>query len=147
MPSMEAGKFGPMQLGAYVQSYVLMLLPNMMLIGACMFAAGALTRQAFASYVGGVALFVLGLIAGKLTDGVANLTLSSLADPFGASAVRMVARFWTPAERNAQLIGWPAIVVWTRVLWLAVAVGVLALVVARFRFVHPMRVARRRWWR
>jgi hypothetical protein len=136
-----------MQLGAYVQAYVLMLLPNMMLIGACMFAAAALTRQALATYVGGVALFVLGLIAGKLTDGVANLTLSALADPFGAAAVRMVTRFWTPAERNAQLIGWPSIVVWNRVLWLAVAVGVLTLVVVRFRFVHPMRVARRRWWR
>jgi ABC-type transport system involved in multi-copper enzyme maturation permease subunit len=144
MPYMEAGKFGPMQLGAYVQAYVLVLLPNMMLIGACMFAAAALTRQALATYVGGVALFVLGLIAGKLTDGVANLTLSALADPFGAAAVRLVTRFWTPAERNAQLIGWPSIVIWNRALWLAVAAGVLALVVARFRFAHPVRVPRRR---
>jgi ABC-2 type transport system permease protein len=147
MPYMAEGKFGTVQLAAYIQAYVLMLLPNMMLIGASMFAAAALTRQVLATYVGGIALFVLGLVAGKLTDGVANLTLSALADPFGAAAVRMVTRFWTPAERNAQLVGWPSIVIWNRVLWLAVAAGVLALVVARFRFSHPTRVARRRWWR
>ena len=108
MPYMAAGKFGPVQLAAYVQAYVLVLLPNLVLIGACMFAAAALTRQALATYVGGVALFVLGTLAGDLTDGLANRTLSALARPVRRRArSREATRFWTPAERNARLIGWP----------------------------------------
>ncbi|HZF68011.1 MAG TPA: M1 family aminopeptidase, partial [Gemmatirosa sp.] len=147
MPYMPQGKFGPVQLAAYVQAYVLMLLPNLVLIGACMFAAAALSRRALATYVGGIALYVLGTLAGDLTDGLSNLTLSALADPFGGAAIRAVTRFWTPAERNSRLIGWPELMLWNRALWLAVAAGVLALLVARFRFAHPAGTARRRWSR
>ncbi|GLC24972.1 ABC transporter permease/M1 family aminopeptidase [Roseisolibacter agri] len=145
MPYMAAGKFGPVQLAAYGQAYALVLLPNLVLIGACMFAAAALARQALATYVGGIALFVLGIVAGDLTDGLSNTTVAALADPFGAAAVRVVTRFWTPAELNARLLGWPAILLWNRALWLAVALGVLATLVARFRFAHPGAGARR-WW-
>ena len=147
MPYMEEGKFGPVQLAAYVQMYVLMLLPNMVLIGACMFTAAALSRRAMATYVGGLVLYVLAIIAGDLTDGFSNRTLSALADPFGSAAITEVTRFWTPIERNARLLGWPEIVLWNRALWLIVAAGVLAMLVARFRFVQPKSVARRRWWR
>ncbi len=147
MPYMEAGKFGPVQPAAYVQAYALVLLPNLVLVGACMFAAAALARHAMATYLGGIALFVLGIVAGDLTDGLSNTTLAGLADPFGAAAVRAVTRFWTPAEGNARLIGWPTILLWNRALWLVVACGVLAALVARFRFAHPASAAAaRRWW-
>ena len=147
MPYMEQGQFGPVQLSAYVQAYALMLFPNLLLIGACMFTAAALTRRALATYVGGLVLYVLATLAGDLTDGFSNRTLSALADPFGGAAITEVTRFWTPAERNALLIGWPELMLWNRAIWLAVACGVLALLVARFRFVQPKNVAPRRWWR
>ncbi len=146
MPYMDAGMFGPVQLTAYVQMYLLVLLPNLLLGGACMFAAAMLTRRALATYVGGIVLFVLGIIAADVTDGFANRTLSAMVDPFGTAAIRTVTRYWTPVERNARLIGWPGIVLWNRALWLAVASGLLAFVAARFRFVHPVRVAPSRWW-
>ena len=152
MPYMARGKFGPVQPAAYVQAYALMLLPNLVLIGACMFAAAALARHALATYLGGVALLVLATVAGDLTDGLSNTTLAALADPFGGAAIRAVTRFWTPAERDARLLGWPELVLWNRALWLAVAAAALALLVARFRFAQPSArrapaVAWRRWWR
>ena len=147
MPYMEAGKFGPVQLAAYAQTYLLVLLPNLVVIGAFMFAAAALTRQALATYVGGVALFILGTLAGELTDGLTNQTLSALVDPFGARAVALTAQYWTPVESNGRLIGWPNVLLWNRALWLGVAVGLFALLVVRFRFAHPSGALRRRWWR
>ncbi|HYW31968.1 MAG TPA: hypothetical protein VE869_10720, partial [Gemmatimonas sp.] len=147
MPYAPEGKFGPVQLAAYVQVYVLMLLPNLLLIGVCMFAAAALTRRSLATYVGGLALYVLATLAGDLTDGFSNRTLSALADPFGGAAITEVTRFWTPVERNARLVGWPDIMLWNRALWLVVACSGLALLVARFRFVQPKGAARVLWWR
>src|SRR3954471_19586874 len=131
MPYMSAGKFGPVQPLAYVQSYLLVLLPNLIVIGAFMFAAAALTRQALATYLGGIALFALSLVAGALTNGLANRVLSALVDPFGGRALALRTQYWTPAEINAQLIGWPDVLLWNRALWLAVAMGVFALLVAR----------------
>lgn len=146
MPYMPDGKFGAVQPAAYVQAYVLMLLPNLMLVGACMFTAAALTRRALATYAGGIALFVLGLIVRDMANGLANTTLAALADPFGASAIESVTRFWTPDERNAQLIGWPTIVLLNRALWVTLACGIIAVLVTRFHFAQPANVARRRWW-
>ncbi len=121
MPYMPDGKFGAVQPAAYVQAYVLMLLPNLALAGACMFTAAALTRRALATYAAGIALFVIGTIVKDLANGLTNTTLAALADPFGASAIETVTRFWTPDERNVQLIGWPSIVLFNRAIWLAVA--------------------------
>jgi len=147
MPYMEAGKFGPVQPLAYVQTYLLVLLPNLVVIGAFMFTAAALTRQALATYLGGVALFVLSLIAGALTDGFTNRVLSALVDPFGGRALALTTQYWTPAEISAQLIGSPNVLLWNRVLWLGAAVGLFVLLVARFRFAHQGGAGRRRWWR
>ena len=58
MPYMSEGKFGPVLPAAYVQAYLLLLVPNVVLIGACMFAAAALTRRVMATYLGGLLLFI-----------------------------------------------------------------------------------------
>ena len=147
MPYMSEGKFGPVQLAAYVQAYVLVLLPNVVIIGAFMFAAAALTRQALATYLGGVALFVLGAVSADFTQGLGSRTLEVLLDPFGGQAISATTALWTPAEQNSRLIGWPTVVLLNRALWIAVAAAALALTVSRFRFSHPAGVALRRWWR
>jgi ABC-2 type transport system permease protein len=146
MPYMPDGKFGPVNPAAYVQTYVLILLPNVVIIGAFMFAAAALTRQALATYLGGIALFVLGAVAADLTEGLGNSTLQALLDPFGGGAISLTTQFWTPAEQNSRLIGWPAVMLLNRGLWLGVAGLTFALLVARFRFAHPGSGARA-WWR
>jgi ABC-2 type transport system permease protein len=48
MPYMPAGKFGPVQPAAYVQAYLLVLLPNLVVVGVCMFAAGRAPRTSAA---------------------------------------------------------------------------------------------------
>lgn len=147
MPYMSEGKFGPVKLDAYIQAYVQILLPNVIIIGAFMFAAAARTRQALATYLGGIALFVLGTVAGDVTSGVGSPTLQALLDPFGGGAISLTTQFWTPVEQNSQLIGWPTIMLLTRALWIGIAALTFALLVARFRFAHPGGVALSRWWR
>jgi ABC-2 type transport system permease protein len=146
MPYMSAGKFGPVLPAAYVQTYFLLLLPNLVVIGAFMFAAATLTRQSLATYLGGIALFLLGTVAGRLSNAASNRTLTALVDPFGGSAVALTTRYWTPSELNARLIGWPSVLLWNRLLWLGIAAAVFAVLVARFRFAHPGGVGHRRWW-
>ena len=147
MPYMPAGKFGPVQIDAYIQAYVLMLLPNVIIIGAFMFAAAALTRQALATYLGGLTLFLLGALAGELTNTLGNATLEALLGPFGGGAISLTTKLWTPVEQNSRLIGWPTIMLLNRALWIGVAALAFALLVARFRFGQPGGAAVRRWWR
>ena len=147
MPYMPAEKVGPVYLAAYVQTYAMLLLPNVIVIGVFMFAAAALTRQALATYLGGLALFVLGTVAADFAGALGGGTLETLLDPFGGGAITKATEFWTPVEQNARLIGWPAVMLVNRALWIGVAALAFALLVARFRFAHPAGVARRPWWR
>jgi len=147
MPYMAEGKFGPVLPAAYIQAYLLLLLPNLIVVGTFMFAAAALLRHSLATYAGGIVLFLIGSIAGSLTSGLDRATLSALADPFGGRAVELATQFWTQAEGNVRLIGWPGVLLWNRVLWISLAAAAFALLVARFRFAHPAGAAGRRWWR
>ena len=148
MPWMSAGKFGPVHVAAYVQTYLLILLPNVIIIGAFMFAAAALTRQTLATYLGGILLFVLGIVSGQFTEALGSKTLETLVDPFGGQAIAAATALWTPVEQNSRLIGWPLTMLLNRVLWIAIAAAVFALLASRFRFNHPRRVPRlRAWWR
>jgi ABC-type transport system involved in multi-copper enzyme maturation permease subunit len=147
MPYMSAGKFGPVHIEAYVQAYVLVLLPNVLIIGAFMFAMAVLTRQSLATYLGGLALFVLGAIAADVTNGAGGSVVQSLLSPLGNSAITEVTGFWTPVEQNARLIGWPALVFLNRALWVGIAAAAYVVLVAKFRFAHQGSVRRRRWWR
>src|SRR5688500_6818614 len=43
-------------------------------------------------------------------------------------------RYWTASERNARLIGFPSMLLWNRLLWLAIAAAVFAVLQRTFRF-------------
>jgi ABC-2 type transport system permease protein len=146
MPYLPAEMFGPFRAGTYLQPYVLLLLPNLALCSAILFAVAVLTRQALATYMGGVALFVGYLFAGRITDGLQNRTLAALLDPFAISTIEDIRRYATVVEQNTELVGFPGILLWNRLLWLAVAVVVLLLLYRRFRFEQAPR-EREAWWR
>lgn len=149
MPYAQAGKFGPVQIAAYVQTYLLLLLPNLVLGGAVLFAIAALTRQSFATYLGAIAFLAARMLGGAMVQRGSDGPVAALADPSGAVALASVTQHWTLAERNSSLIGYPALLVWNRVLWTGVAAAAVVLLIRRFRFAPPPvegRSPRRRDW-
>jgi hypothetical protein len=87
-------------------------------------------------YVGAAGMFVGYIVAANYWSGIENPILSALADPFGINSVLEMTRYWTAAEANSRLIGLPLVLVWNRLLWLAIAAGLLTLLHRRFRFAH-----------
>lgn len=132
----EAGVVGPNRLAAYVQPLVFFLLPNLVLAGAILFTIGALARQAIPVYLGAAGIFIGYMNVADDWSTIDSPLLSALADPFGINALQAMNRYLTPSELQTRLIGFPAMLVWNRVLWLAVAAGVLAVLHRTFRFAH-----------
>jgi ABC-type transport system involved in multi-copper enzyme maturation permease subunit len=141
----EPDFLGANRLAAYAQPLVLFLWPNIFLVGAVQFTLGALARQVIPVYVSAAGLFIGYIVAANYWSEIHSPVLSALADPLGINALVAMTRYWTPADVNTRLVGFPAMLVWNRVLWLAIGVGVLAFVHHRFRFAHPsMERSRRR---
>jgi hypothetical protein len=114
----DAERVVPFALVNYAWPFLVLALPSMFFVGALLFAVAALTRSSLATYVAGVASYVL-YFAGALaadsplmagTSPTADgLERAALLDPFGISAFFAQTQFLTPAERNVRLIameGW-----------------------------------------
>ena len=110
------------------------LLPNLVLVGAILFTIAALTRQVIPVYLGAIAIFIGYLVAANYWSGITNPMLSALADPLGINALKGMTEYWTASERNTRLIGFPSMLLWNRLLWLAIAAALFAVLQRTFRF-------------
>ena len=134
MPYLPSEAFGPFRLAAYLQPVLLFLLPNLVLVGAILFTIAALARHVIPVYLGAIAIFISYLVATAYWSGIANPLLSALADPLGINALKAMVEYWTASERNARLIGFPSMLLWNRLLWLAIAAALFAVLQRTFRF-------------
>ena len=138
VPWVDPSNFGAFSLAAYLQPYLMYLLPNLLWAGALFFILPALTRKMLPNYVGGVLLFMGYNIAATLlgADALQNSLVASLVDPFGFISVQEITRYWTVAEQNSMLVPLEGTVLMNRALWILVGVLVLALGYAWFEFSH-----------
>ncbi len=134
VPYNEPVVFAPFRAAAYWQPFVVLILPTTVALGALLFAVAAYTRRTLPMYVAATAAIIGYAIAADRLRSLRFETLSSLLDPFGVIPLQRHAEFWSQAERASSLIGFPAIVVWNRLLWLVIGAGLLALLHARYRF-------------
>jgi ABC-2 type transport system permease protein len=146
VPWVDPSQFGDFRLMAYLQPYLLYVLPNLLWVGGLFVALPALTRRMLPNYIGGVLLFMGYNIAAVLmgANALRNSTIASIVDPFGLIPTQQLTRYWTVAEQNAQLVPLEGMVLLNRLIWLGVGLVGLALLFARFRFAHlPGRQTRR----
>ena len=144
LPQVRAELHGPFRPVAYLLPYLLLLLPNLLLNGAVLFGVTVLTRRSLPGYLCALALLAAYLITMNEVASPNGSPLAALLDPTGGAAMLTATRDWTRAEQDARLVGLGSLLLWNRLLWLAVAVGMLGYTVRRFRFGHAVPAARRR---
>jgi ABC-2 type transport system permease protein len=114
------------------------------------FAIAVLSRSVLASYVGSVFLYMLymvvammigsPLMAGSTSQSPDAMALAALLDPFGISAFFQQTWYWTPAQRNTELLSLSGYFLLNRLLVLTIAAAVLAITYRRFSFRVPASV-------
>lgn len=127
---------GPVRPLAHLWALVLLVLPNLLLVGALLFTSAVLTRSAPATYVTGVGIYAAyfvtamaidsPLLAGSTPQTADALARAALLDPFGMSAFFEQIRYWTPAERDVRFLSATGHMLLNRLGVLAIAAGVLA---------------------
>ncbi len=137
-PWVVADNFGAFSLSAFLQPWLMYLLPNLLWAGGLFFILPALTRTMLPNYIGGVLLFMGYNIASTLlgADALENSTVASLVDPFGFIAVQDVTRYWTAADQNSMLVPLEGTILYNRLLWLALGMVVLGVGYMWFQFSH-----------
>lgn len=132
-PFVSAGLLGPFRAVAYLQPYVVSLLPNVFFTGALLFAIAVLTRRSLPVFAAAAFLFFGALLVEEVVAEQWGLgTLASMIEPFGFVVLSEQWEFWTPHEKNTRLLEVNGPLLWNRLIWLGA--GVLILAFTRFRF-------------
>lgn len=138
--AIDPARVGAVRPLAYLWAYVVLVLPNLILAGAVLFAVAALTRNTAATYVAGVALYAAYWMAAFLVDSplmagatptAEGLARAALLDPFGLSAFFEATRYWTPVERETRLLPLAGHLLTNRLGVLALAGAILTLAYRR----------------
>ncbi len=143
VPEVEAEIRGPFLPMAYLTAYAFIALPSAFVVTAVQFSFAVLSRRAVTSYLASL-LF----LAGTQAVGMARFLsrdLRQLLDPLGVLAILRddLTVGWTQLELNTRLIAMEGGPLTNRLLWIGIAVGVLAFTHYRFRFHHPRASS---WW-
>ncbi|MCY1022791.1 ABC transporter permease/M1 family aminopeptidase [Pyxidicoccus sp. MSG2] len=130
---MDPSQLTAHQTVAYLWPYVIGVWPTLFFCGALFFTLAAVTRRMAPVYVGIVVLVLGYIVISAAVGDVQYQYLGSLLDPFGFNTFELVTRYWTPAERNRDLVPLAGAMLANRLIWLAVGAALLGLAVARFR--------------
>ena len=140
-----AGELGPFRAAAYLQTYLLVLLPNALIATAVMFALATFVRHSLGSWLGAALLFIGGQGShAYLGDILGRWDLATLFDATGITALDLMGQTWTPVDVGARMIATESMLLWNRVFWLAIAASVLAFTYRHFNF--AARTGAPRWW-
>ncbi|MBL4746719.1 MAG: hypothetical protein JKY08_10170 [Flavobacteriaceae bacterium] len=119
---------------AYIQTYLVYIIPNMFLFGSIVFGVVTFTRNIAAGFITVVLLlFVQGIAEGMIGE-VDNRFIAGLLDPFGSEAIGYYTQYWTVAEKNDTLLPIGSLIIYNRILWMSIAVGFFTLVYKKFSF-------------
>lgn len=133
MPWLDPERVGSFSLAPYVFSMLVIVLPNMFIVCALFFSVAALTRSMMASYVAALGFLVSFAVIANATD-PEHIDYLALGEPFGQVALGEITRYWTVFDRNFRVPELTGTLLLNRLIWLGVAVAVLAFTVGRFAF-------------
>ncbi|PCH77827.1 MAG: hypothetical protein COB98_02315 [Flavobacteriaceae bacterium] len=119
---------------AYLQTYVVYIIPNMFLFGAIVFGVVTFTRNISAGFITVVLLLFIQGLASGLAGEVENRFIAGLLDPFGGDALNYYTQYWTVAEKNENILPIGSLILYNRLLWTSIAIAIFALVYKKFSF-------------
>ncbi|MEM1327486.1 MAG: M1 family aminopeptidase [Bacteroidota bacterium] len=133
-PAANPDKVGEVYFGAYLNSFFLFTLPNVLLVGAIIFALAALFRNTIISFIGALLLLVGYAIAGDMLSDIENEQLANLFDPFGINPMNLETKYWTKSDKDTMWLGFSGGILLNRLLWMGVAALIFTFTYFRFSF-------------
>lgn len=137
-------EFGKFNLWAYLQPFLILLIPNILFCTAAACAIGLVTKNKMLVYVSGIIIYFLywgvalftnsPLMAGVAPASAEAMSWSAKLDPFGLAAFFEQTRYWTAAERNSQLLQLTGNLLFNRTLYLLISVALLGFAYQKFSF-------------
>ncbi|MCP4215759.1 MAG: ABC transporter permease, partial [bacterium] len=135
-PHADATRIGVLNVGVYLQPFLIGVLPNVLFLGAIFFSIALLTRRIFPVYVCGVGFLMISLLSMRLLRVFEGTWGATLLDPFGGMAGKYIYDTWSIAEKNTRLLPLQGHLLVNRGFWLVLGIIVLAATYKAFNLLY-----------
>jgi ABC-type transport system involved in multi-copper enzyme maturation permease subunit len=134
MPWVDPERWGPVNWTAHLYGILLFAIPNTLFIASVIFTIAVLTRSTVTSFLGGLLLLTGYGVGQALITDVQHETWAALLDPFAVRTFSLATKYMTVAEKNSLAVGYSGLLLWNRIIWLAVGAAIFAFGYSHFRF-------------
>ncbi len=134
LPGVNPDLLGPQRVAAYIQSYLIFVIPNLFFYGVIVFSVVTITRNIAVGFITVILLLFLQSIIQSFTKDLDNRYIVALFEPFGSEALQYYTKYWTVYEKNENLLPYTGVVLYNRLIWLAISTGILGLMYRYFSF-------------
>ncbi|HEY6271951.1 MAG TPA: hypothetical protein VIX19_08150, partial [Terriglobales bacterium] len=142
MPWAEPEQWGRIDWSAHLHAITVFALPTVFFMAAVLFAVAVLARNEIVPFVAAVGLLIGYILGDSLLTDPKYEPAAALLDPFGARTFVLVTKYWTVAEKNSISVGWSGMMLWNRLLWIAIGLAIFLFAYFRFSFAEKRTKAR-----
>ncbi|AQG80631.1 ABC transporter permease/M1 family aminopeptidase [Spirosoma montaniterrae] len=134
MPWRDADRMLPVRPIIYWQPFLTLAVPHAFIMSVIFFSVGALSRRMVVIFTQGLFFLILYFSGQALLSQIDNRDVAARLDIFGIRALSELTRYWPVAEQNYRLVPMEGILLENRLIWLAVALALLAITYRIFAF-------------
>jgi hypothetical protein len=141
---LDPERINDFQILTYLQPLLYMVIPNIFICSTIIFSVSTLTKNSTATYVSAVFIYTLyfvssiflnsPLMAQAVPASPESMAIAAIADPFGIAAFFEQTQYWTPFQKNTQLLSLSGLFLKNRIVWILVSLGFLLSTYKLFSF-------------
>lgn len=134
MPWVDPERWEAVNWSAHLHGILVFALPNTFLMAAILFAVAVLARNEIVSFVAAFFLITAYQLGDAFVGDIQHQRMVALLDPFAIRTFSLATKYWTVVEKNTQFVGMTGLLLWNRLIWIAVGCVIFALAYYRFSF-------------
>lgn len=133
-PMVDAGDVGTFSMTPYLNTFLVGVVPNVLLVSAVVFWLATSLRSSMISFLGAVGILVLYVVMMSFSKDLDNESMAILTDPMAINSYDLLTKYWTVGEKNTQVLPLSGLFMLNRLIWIGVSIGCLVMAFFQFSF-------------
>ena len=134
LPGTNQDIVNPFDLKSYLDVYFIVILPNLFLYSSIIFGVVTFTRNVYVGFISVIIIVIIEALLEGLFSNPDNRFIAALFDPSGLSASNYYTRYWTVSEQNELYLPLAELVIYNRLIFIALGSFVLLSIYKIFSF-------------
>ncbi|WP_244299765.1 ABC transporter permease/M1 family aminopeptidase [Aquimarina algiphila] len=118
-------RLGELHFGAFINNYLLFILPNMFISGAIIFAIANTWKSTIISFIATTIIIIGYLLSGTFLNDISTENLAALTDILGIRAYTIDTKYLTGIQKNIEIVSFTGWLLVNRILWFSIGLIII----------------------